>query len=346
MKTALIAIAATFLFNSCEAFECEYDCQPNPCALDNCAWSVDLEALYLKTTSEAYNYGTVAVRTRTTPPIDDDIEVKTLVKQGDWEFCWRGSIGCLSPECDWEFDCEWTHLVAKADSHSSVDAPADPRVLTTVINNFIPVPVILASNTAIRQVAQQSRFRFYCDQLDFTFAKPNWFCWNNLTLVPSFGLRLIRTTTEEHDKIAVEETSLGNITVNDSTSKIRDRFYGAGAVAGINFNYPLRWNWALVGNAKASWVYGKWKEKQRSKQAFRDTTPSTVDHFASKADYFEGLCEADYFIGLAWNACICQTQMAFEIGWEQDFLFDHIYIGFNPRNISFQGLRVAGMVEF
>jgi hypothetical protein len=259
------------------------------------------------------------------------VNSRVLRPRHKYESGFRVGLGYELP-CDcWDVGIIYTYFPSKA-KRNFVAEPGE--FITVDLGPFDLVdidPLLLFSVDASR-----GKWSLTAQYLDLDVARTVCFgeCFN---FRPHIGARIY--WMDQTLRFNGEFTDLdGSISL--LSTKLKERFNGYGVEGGFWGDWKVGCGVSLIGHVGGALLYAKF----RNKAEFGTSIPDTND-YCIRESFWTTTPMLDYYIGLQYADCFCDTYMRIRAGWEQHVLFDINHFE-RCGNFSTQGLTLGLDVAF
>lgn len=251
-------------------------------------------------------------------------------------------FGIYDTPCqDWSFGVFYTYVPSKA--HVSADASDHPssEIIPVLDNNFLILQTLSISNqTLVSNI--EAEWKLNINYLDIDAARSIDLC-NCIKLRPHIGVRLAWMNQKYDFTGAIPPNQTFFLGIFDI--RLKQRFTGVGIEGGLFGDWSIGCGWSLLGHLGGSILYSNFHVHGKANiDRFADGLENHFDETYSD-NIHVGVPTIDYFLGLQYKTCCCQSEIALHVGWEQHILWDvNQFVG--SGNLSMQGVTIGATVGF
>jgi hypothetical protein len=320
------------------AMLCLIGCSHAVLKADMCCWDnihVGVDFLYWDYCTPDTDYAIEADEPFGAP--DNDFKTKYI--NCDWDPGFRAWVKVNDIICGFNGGIIYTYF------HTDKSASTDGDIDTIRLSTSLPFGN-LAGDEA------EAKWKLEYQTLDFILSRPlQLSCDDSFGLEAFSGLKYLKISQERHDEIIDNDLDISDFFHRDLD------FWGIGPVMGIKSHYDVCGGFKFFGMASAALILGETREKDHFTR--EDTGEGEVDqHYKSNDDCF---CFPGFHFlsGIAYEMCMCDTQLSLHIGWEyihwinaptfpfyQVNEFGGIRSASSEKNLTLQGIFAGVDIKF
>ncbi len=316
---------------------CQPDCAPC-CGFGT--FKAGADWLYWKTHTDVVS--PTSIQTTYT---DGDASSKSIQQKFDYKSGYRVNVGYELPGDLWEVNASYTYVPTRASSGDVFIAPATHQATQLIntsntYNNGISTATFYHGKTSMNLSGVDvdiSRTILCGESLNFS-------------LRPHIGFRGVWIDQKYHENVILSTSNTNSTNYGVSATKID--FQGYGVEGGLWSEWKFCNGLSIVGHVGGSILYSRFKQTgfTRETDVATDGTTTTPYNLDSTLVTYDGTPTVDYFVGLQYENCFCNTNWNVHIGWEQHIWFNlceiNVQVTGGATHISYQGLTLGLEVGF
>lgn len=335
--SGLLALALCGFSSPASADCCAYD----PCEWSSCdgKFTFGADWLYWKTEQSNMNIASI-IDTAGTTTSEIIVDAKNLHANPKFNNGFRVCAGYALPCNGWDLNVSYYNLPTHAKRSTTIDSDTQAIVLN-------PFDFPLEAFTAVQLSSLGLKWDSNLQNIDVDIARTITFgeCFK---LRPHVGFR----TTWMDQKYRFAGILVPPITDAIGTEfvagKVKEKFNGYGVEGGLWATWEIGAGFSLVGHVGGSLLYTKFRIHDDAILASfaPDGTETTLAAIHVSNSLFLGTPSLDYFLGLEYTSCFCDTELSAHVGWEQHAFFDVNQLARASGNLYTQGLTLGVAVAF
>lgn len=236
----------------------------------------------------------------------------------DWDWGFRLGAGYNTPRDGWDIDMYWTHIrnTSSGSQHATSEKPLFE--VWGVAAHLFPGNVDTA----------KAEWEVHLDQVDLDLGR-QFYVGKFLSIRPFVGLRSDWIFQEY--EVELKGTSGQAQTPLEQESKLKNRFWGFGFVAGLDTDWKLGWGFSIYGEADMSILMSFFDIDQKG-------TQDDVKIWSQDKSFRTGRAILDLELGLRWARLFLKDRfgLALKVGYEYHLFFNQNQFVLSSGNDDFE----------